>query len=207
MLMRIYLVGECDNRWLRIIVKMRFQLLNSAVVNQMGDGMDSITIFKKALEYEKKIRDLYSSAVDIIDDERGKGIFKTLADEEQSHVDFLEHSIETLKKKGSISVQAFKTAIPDTDDLLKNIETMKVSIPEHMLGDVKRVLSSALKLEVETTEYYEKAFASAEGDIKEILGKFIIIEQRHTDVVQFELDYASHNGFWLDFPEVSMEIG
>ncbi|MGI9537899.1 MAG: rubrerythrin [Desulfocapsaceae bacterium] len=169
--------------------------------------MDSITIFKKALEYEKKVRDLYSSAIEIIDDERGKQIFKTLADEEQSHVDFLEYSIETLKDKGIVSLKAFKTSIPDTEDLLKNIESMKITIPEQMLGDVKRVLSSALKLEIETTEYYQKASESAEGDIKKVLEKFIIIEQRHTDVVRFELDYASNNGFWLGFPEISMEVG
>lgn len=169
--------------------------------------MDSITIFKKALEYEKKIRDLYVSAVSIVDDERGKGIFQTLAEEEQSHIDFLEHSITTLTKKGSINLKTFKTIIPDTEDLQKNIESMKVAIPEQMLGDVKRVLSSALKLEEETTEYYKQAAESADGDIKEILIKFITIEQRHTDVVRFELDYASHNGYWLGFPEMSMEVG
>lgn len=172
-----------------------------------GDTMDSITIFKKALAYENKIRDLYQSAVAIIDDDRGKRIFQTLADEEQEHVDFLEHSIKALTENGSVSLQAFITAVPDTDDLQKNIESMKIAIPEHMLGDVKRVLSSALKLEVETTEYYEKAFESASGDIKEVLGKFIAVEQRHIDVVRFELDYASHNGYWLGFPEISMEVG
>ncbi len=169
--------------------------------------MESITIFKKALEFEKKIRDLYQSAIDIVDDERGKKIFKTLAQEEQSHVDFLEHSIATLSEQGSISLKSFNTIIPDTKELNKNIESTKVAIPQQMLGDVKRVLSSALKLEEETTQYYEEAFASAEGDIKEVLSKFIIIEQRHTDVVRFELDHASRNGYWLGFPEISMEVG
>lgn len=163
-------------------------------------------ILKTALEYEKKIRDLYSSAIAIIDDERGKRIFKTLADEEQSHVDFLEQGIDNLEGGKDISMKGFTTMIPDTEDILKNVESMKITIPEHMLGDVKRVLDSALKLEIETTEYYEKAFASAEGEIKEILGKFVIIEQRHTDVVRFELDNALNNGFWLGFPEMSMEI-
>lgn len=169
--------------------------------------MDSIQIFKTALEYEKKIRDLYLSAVAIIDDERGKRIFQTLADEEQSHVDFLEYSLETLQQEGSISVKQFTTSIPAIDDISKNIEEMKITIPEQMLGDVKRVLNSALKLEIETTDYYQEAFDQTEGDIKEVMGKFVRIEQRHTDVVRFELDYASNNGFWLDFPEISMEVG
>ncbi len=169
--------------------------------------MDSISIFKKALEFEKKIRDLYVSAVDIIDDDRGKKIFRTLAEEEQSHVDFLEHSIATLADQGTISLKTFKTIVPDTSDLSRNIESMKVTIPEQMLGDIKRVLSSALKLEEETTQYYENAFESAEGDIREVLAKFITIEQRHTEVVRFELDHASRNGYWLGFPEISMEVG
>ncbi|MEE4164889.1 MAG: ferritin family protein [Desulfocapsaceae bacterium] len=169
--------------------------------------MESITIFITALEYEKKIRDLYVTAVSIIDDDRGKAIFQTLADEEQSHVDFLEHSIETLKSNGNIAHEQLRTAIPDTDSIQKNIEALKIKIPERMLGDLKRVLSSALKLEIETTQHYQKAFESAEGDIKAVLGKFVEIEQRHTDVVRFELDYASHNGFWLGFPEISMEVG
>ena len=169
--------------------------------------MDSIAIFTTALEYEKQIRDLYTEAISIIDDDRGKAIFKTLSDEEQSHIDFLEHSIETLRGNKSISSKQLKTAIPDTDDILKNIASMKVEIPEHMLGDIKQVLSSALKLEIETTEYHQKSFDATEGDIKEVLGKFVEIEQRHTDVVRFELDYASHNGFWLGFPEISMEVG
>ncbi len=169
--------------------------------------MDSIAIFKTALEYEHKIRDLYTTAISIIDDERGKAIFKTLADEEQSHIDFLEQSIETLTSSGSLDHEKLKTSIPDTENISKSIKSMKIKIPEHMLGDVKRVLSSALKLEIETTQYYQKAFASAEGEIKEVMGKFVNIEQRHTDVVRFQLDYASHNGFWLDFPEISMEAG
>ena len=169
--------------------------------------MDSITIFKKALEFEKKIRDLYLSAIDIVDDERGKKIFKTLAKEEQNHVDFLEQNIAALTNQGSLSLKSFNTIVPDTGELNKNIESMKVAIPQKMLGDIKRVLSSALKLEEETTQYYERAFASADGDIKEVLSRFIIIEQRHTDVVRFELDHASRNGYWLGFPEISMEVG
>ena len=169
--------------------------------------MDSTKTLKTALEYEKKIRDLYTTAISIIDDERGKNIFKTLADEEQSHIDFLEQSIEKLKNGENLIYEQLTTSIPDTEFILKSIESMKIKIPEHMLGDVKRVLSSALKLEVETTEYYQKAFESTEGDIKAVMGKFVEIEQRHTDVVRFELDYASHNGFWLGFPEISMEAG
>ncbi|MEE4239904.1 MAG: ferritin family protein [Desulfopila sp.] len=169
--------------------------------------MDSIAIFTTALQFEKKIRDLYRSAESIVDDERGKKIFSSLADEEQSHIDFLEESLKTLEKNGTINPELLSTAVPDVTTLGDKIESMKSSIPERMLGDVKSVLNSALKMERETTEYYKDAFNRTEGEIQKVLGRFVEIEQRHTDVVRIELDHAARNGFWFDFMEISMEEG
>lgn len=168
--------------------------------------MDSTEIFITALKYEEKIRDLYLSAVDIVDDERGKTLFKALADDEQSHIDFLNYSLDTLKADGIIEVARLKTPIPSQEQIRSQVETMKAKIPEKMLGDVKRVLNSALQMEIETSAYYQDAGEKAEGKIKEILEKFVEIENRHVEVVQIELDYASKSGHWFNFMEVSMEI-
>jgi rubrerythrin len=169
--------------------------------------MDSVAIFTTALQFEKKIRDLYRSAESIVDDERGKKIFRSLADEEQSHIDFLEDSLKALKKNGIINPDRLSTAVPDVAALGDKIDSMKSSIPERMLGDVKSVLNSALKMEIETTEYYQDAFNKTEGDVQKVMAKFVEIEQRHTDVVRLELDHAARNGFWFDFMEISMEEG
>lgn len=169
--------------------------------------MDSVAIFTTALQFEKKIRDLYRSAESIVDDERGKKIFSSLADEEQSHIDFLEDSLKALEKNGIINPDRLSTAVPDVATLGDKIDSMKTSIPERMLGDVKSVLNSALKMEIETTEYYQDAFNKTEGDVQKVMAKFVEIEQRHTDVVRLELDHAARNGFWFDFMEISMEEG
>ena len=84
--------------------------------------MDSISIFTTALEYEKKIRDLYVEAAVKIDDERGKGIFNGLAEDEQSHVDFLNYSLEQLRANKDIDVNLLQTAIPERKLIDKNIE-------------------------------------------------------------------------------------
>ena len=167
--------------------------------------MDSTEIFITALKYEEKIRDLYLSAVDIVDDERGKTLFKALADDEQSHIDFLNYSLDTLKADGIIEVARLETPIPSQEQIRSQVETMKAKIPEKMLGDVKRVLNSALQMEIETSAYYKDASEKTEGKIKEILEKFVEIEDRHVEVVQIELDYASKSGHWFNFMEVSME--
>ena len=169
--------------------------------------MNSEEIFISALAYEKKIRDLYVSADKIVDDERGKKIFKALADDEQAHVDFLEYSLDVLKTQGQVDITKLETSIPSKELFYDEIEKMREKIPERILGDVKRVLNSALKLEIETSQFYQDACEKTQGPIKEIFKKLLEIEKRHEDVVQIELDHASNNGYWFNFMEIDMEHG
>ncbi len=167
--------------------------------------MDSIEIFTTALKYEEKIRDLYYTAANTVDDERGKSIFRALADDEQSHVDFLHYSLEQLRANNVIDATRLQTAIPAADLIESNIDKMKAEIPETILGDIKVALNSALKLEKETSAFYRDAMDKTEGAIKDILTKFLEIEDRHVDVVQFEIDHAMNNGMWFNFMEVNLE--
>ena len=169
--------------------------------------MSSEKIFIEALHYEMKIRDLYLSAIEAIEDKQGKKIFKALADDEQFHVEFLEHSLDTLKKEGKIDLTLLESSIPPKDLFDDKIKKMRETIPEQTLGDVKRILNSALKLEIETSEFYQDACEKAEGPIKEIFKKLLEIERRHEDVVQMELDHASNYGSWFNFIEIDMEHG
>ncbi len=167
--------------------------------------MGSEEIFATAIEYEKKIHKFYLDAVNIIDDVKGQSFFKELAADELAHVDFLGYSLEQLKNSKEIDLDKLKSSLPSKENLETQIEKMKDEIPERMLGDIKRVLTSALKLEIETSSFYKEAFEKSEGSIKSILEKFYEIEQNHVDLVQFELDMASHSGHWLDFMEIDME--
>ena len=167
--------------------------------------MDSTEIFTTAISYEVKVRDLYRSADNTIDDERGKAIFRSLAEDEQSHIDFLLYSLEQLKTDGNIDIKRLKTSIPARDQIEADIEKMQAKIPEKMLGDIKTVLGSALILEKETSAFYRKASEQTEGEIQKILEKFLEIEERHVDVVQIELDHASRNGIWFNFMEIDLE--
>jgi rubrerythrin len=170
---------------------------------KIGGNMDSQDIFKSALTYEKKIRDLYLSAVDTIDDPRGKDLFKALADDEQSHVEFLEYSLDRLALAKQIDFEKLAPVLSsDVDD---DVSRMKKKIPEQMLGDIKRALNAALVLEVETSQFYKKACDNSTGQVKEILKKFYEIEQGHVELVQIQLDYAAGNGYWFNFMESDME--
>lgn len=168
--------------------------------------MDSIAIFQTALQYEEKIRDVYLSAVNIVDDERGKSIFKTLADDEQTHLDFLHYSLKQLKANAAIDSSKLSTPIPSKAQIEKNAEQLKAKIPERMLGDIKSVLNSALQVEKETSAFYREAIEQTDGEIRKVFEKFLEIEERHLEVVQIELDHASNTGMWFDFMEINLEL-
>jgi len=60
--------------------------------------MDLEKAIKTALELEIKIRDIYLEGVQSIQNEAGRRIFQILADDEQYHVDYLEHKLEQWQK-------------------------------------------------------------------------------------------------------------
>ena len=121
--------------------------------------MDSAEIFITAIEYEEKVRDLYLSGVDIIDDKRGKALFQGLADDEQSHVDFLKYSLDILKRDGEIEVDKLTTPIPSQEEILSNIETMKAKIPEKKI--------SFIPMAVDTDEFSDFREREQAGLFKE----------------------------------------
>lgn len=167
--------------------------------------MDSTALFQEALKFEEKIRDLYKRADATIDDPRGKAIFRALADDEQSHVDFLNYSLEQLKEKGEIDISRLTSPLPAPARIALKISEMETKIPERMLGDIKNVLNSALQLEKETSDFYEESCSKTSGEIRSIFQKFLEIEQRHTELVRLELDHAQGHGMWFDFMEVNLE--
>lgn len=167
--------------------------------------MDATAIFQEALRFEEKIRDLYRKADTMVDDPRGKAIFRALADDEQSHVDFLHHTIEQLKNSGSVNPTGLSSPLPPPEEVKKTLASMRTQIPEQMLGDIKIVLNSALQMEKETSAFYEEACAKTTGETRAIFEKFLEIEHRHTELVRLELDHAQGYGMWFDFMEVNLE--
>jgi rubrerythrin len=174
-------------------------------IYQTGVIMESTALFTTALQYEEKIRDLYHTAAASVDDPRGKAIFLSLADDEQSHIDFLHYSIGQLQSSAPIDLQRLSSQLPDQALIEKNINKLQAMIPKEMLGDIKTVLNSALQMEKETSAFYRDACARSTGEIKKIFERFLVIEDRHVDLVQIELDHAMQNGVWFNFMEINLE--
>jgi rubrerythrin len=160
---------------------------------------------KTAIEYEIRIRDIYLEALATIDGEAGKKIFETLAKDEQRHIDYLEYKLDQFQKTGAIEHEKLASAIPDRKSIDQEAAKVKRLTEKDFLGIKQRMLSKALKVEIETSEFYQKMVNELPAEVRPLFERFLEIEDNHIRVVQFELDYISKTGYWFDFKEFDME--
>ncbi len=160
---------------------------------------------EEALVYEKRIRDLYKTAAAKADDATAKKVYGALGDDEQRHVDYLEHRLEQLRNTGEFTVDDVPTAIPAPSTFERLVKQVEGELGREDRKDEKQMLSKALQVEVETSAFYRRMTEQMSGKTANMFAKFLKIEDAHIVAVQAELDFLSDNGFWFDFQEFDME--
>jgi rubrerythrin len=159
----------------------------------------------QALEYETRIRDLYREAAAKTTDAKGIKVFQALAEDEQRHIDYLEHKRRQWRQEGVLTAEPLTSVVPPADRFKTEMADLQAQMEREDRSDEKRMLSKALAVEVETSDFYRRMTAEMEGDARTMFARFQEIEDGHIAAVQAELDYISHNGFWFDFQEFDME--
>lgn len=160
---------------------------------------------RTALDYERRIRDLYMDAADKTDDPLGKRVFTGLGRDEQRHVDYLESRLDEWKKTGRIDLGTLETAVPDQARIRPETEKVAAEMAREDRRDEKQMLSKALAAEVETSAFYRKMVDTLDAEGRRLFSRFLAIEEGHIDAVQAELDYLSRTGYWIGFKEFDME--
>lgn len=158
-----------------------------------------------AVDYETRIRDIYVQAADRVADPVGRRLFRTLADDEQYHIDYLNKKLEQWQRSGRLTVEALQSSVPDLDTIIKNADRLEKRMSEEDRGDEKQMLSKALTVEVETSNFYRKMVAEMSQEGQDLFSRFLVIEDGHIDTVQAELDFLSSSGYWFDWKEFDME--
>ena len=160
---------------------------------------------KTAIEYEIRIRDIYLEATAAVNDEVGKRIFETLGNDEQHHIDYLQHKLGQFQKTGAIEPEKLASAVPDQESINKEADKVRSLATKDFLGIKQQMLSKALKMEIETSDFYQKMVNELPAEGRALFERFLEIENNHIKAVQFELDYLSKTGYWFDFKEFDME--
>lgn len=160
---------------------------------------------KTAIQYETKIRDVYRAAAQKVSETAGKSFLETMAEDEQHHLDYLLDRLEHWNKTGELTLPKLETAIPSDESIAKQMGRFKSEISKKAGGDQKRILSRALKVEIETSEFYKEMVGEMTGQSQAMFARFLVIENRHIAAVQMQLDYATKTGYWFDMKEFDME--
>ena len=158
-----------------------------------------------ALSYETKIRDLYADLVRQSEDTVGKRIFKALEEDEQNHVAYLEHKLAQWRETGKIADDRLQSTIPPPEVIAREVSRLEQRTSRDDRKNEKQMLSKALHLEVETSKFYERMVAAMTDEGQAMFARFLEIENAHIELVQAELDYITHTGYWFDIKEFDME--
>ena len=168
--------------------------------------MDLENAVKKAMEMEIQIRDIYTEALDACPEETGRRFFAMMRDDEQYHHDYLEKRLKELSDTGRIQYRDdIRLSIPSEQEIAACVQKAHESMAVEDRGVVQQMLSNALRVEVLTSEFYDKTVSETQGPAKQMFGRFLEIENGHIAAVQAELDYVMGTGYWFDFKEFDME--
>jgi len=164
---------------------------------------------KMALDYEGRVHKTYLEAMNQTTDEPGKRVFKTLCNEEMSHITYLRERLDEWQKTGKITVARLSTSIPSKQAIEQGIARLreKVAPEASKKYDAElQLLKKALEVEKETSEFYKDMVRTLDAEGQKLFERFVEIEQGHLAIVQAEIDCINGSGFWFDTPEFSLEM-
>ncbi len=153
-----------------------------------------------ALEFERKVRDHYLRGAEDIADPQGRQVFALLGQEEQGHVDYLDHCLAQWRKTGEVADVPLKTVLPKGVKWIEE-ERMKLSARKDVRVATKTeiaALRTALQYEREAGAFYHKLVSELPKEHQPLFDNFLGIEDGHLALVQAQLESVQGTGFWFD---------
>lgn len=141
--------------------------------------MDVRKIYQYALQREYEGKQFFVQNADRMSHAAAVGAFKSLAVEEQRHIDFIKSLLEALEKGGSpvglIDAEMGEVAFFSQRFLSESLDQ---TVIEAMVPDLP-VLRTAFLIERDFAEFYETSAAQTEGDAKLALTMLANWERGH----------------------------
>jgi rubrerythrin len=160
---------------------------------------------KTAIQYEKRVVQVYEEAVRASEDETGKKIYAALVKEEEQHVVYLVNRLNELKATGHVTAASLGTVVPSRERIDEGVRTLQSRVARKAPEAEMRLLKRALDVEVETSAFYSRVIKELPPEGRALFERFVEIELGHQAIVQAEMNAVAGNGYWFDIPEISME--
>ena len=160
---------------------------------------------KTAIEFETRIVETYKEAYEEISTDSGRRLVGALVEDEKNHLNYLKHKLEQFTRDGIITLERLKTVIPPKAVIVREVDKLKKKMSRGSRSNKKQIISRALDLEIETSEFYRRMVGELSAEGKDLFAHFLEIEEAHLTLVQAEFDYFSNTGYWFDIKEFDME--
>jgi rubrerythrin len=158
-----------------------------------------------AIEYESELRDIYLEAAEAEDNEKGRQFYYSMGKDEQGHLDYLKDRLKQWQDTGKISAANLKSALPSREEIERQAAGVRSLTEKDSLGVKSQMLSRALKMEIKTSEFYQKLVNEMPAEAQQMFARFLEMENNHIRRIEFELDYIAKTGYWFDVKEFDME--
>lgn len=159
-----------------------------------------------AIQYEKKVVQVYQDAARESRDEIGRKIYAAFVKEEEEHVVYLVNRLNEWKATGTVTTASLGTVIPSRERIEEGIKKLESRVARTAPEAEMRLLKRALDIEVETSAFYVRVVQELPPEHRPLFERFVEIEQGHQAIVQAEMNSVAGNGYWFDVPEISMEL-
>jgi rubrerythrin len=141
--------------------------------------MDIQKIYQYALQREKEGKRFFEENAGRLSHAAAVGAFKTLAGEEQKHIEFIRRQLDLLQANMPAEVTLGVQGEGEGFFAIRAAtEALDQTVLEAMVPDLP-VLRMAYLIERDFAEFYERAAGRAEGDAKEILEMLARWERGH----------------------------
>jgi rubrerythrin len=158
-------------------------------------------ILKQAIIMENRGKSLYQMVANQTPNEEVKNIFKTMADEEQAHIEFLSKQFTHYKKNKKFDKNQLE-ALAQEDAIANSILTEKIKKDISGAGFESAAISAAIDMESKSIEVYEqRAKESDDPNEKELYQFLADWEKGHYQLLldlnkQLTEKVWNDNNFW-----------
>jgi len=158
-----------------------------------------------ALEYEKRVVQVYEESARASGDPAGRKTFGVLVKEEKGHVAYLTAKLEEWKSTGRVTAASLGTVVPSHERIEAGVRKLQGRVAMKSPEAEMRLLKRALDVELETGAFYARVVKELPPEGRPLFEPFLVIERGHLAIVQAEINSVSGNGFWFDISEINLE--
>ena len=158
-----------------------------------------------AIKYEKRVHEVYLTALAENDEPTAKKVFELMAREEEGHVAYLESKLASYRAGEALSSDDLETELPPAKDIESAVAGLLEKVSGGTQGRKVKALEKAFEVEKETSIFYKELVETLPPEGKRFFERFLEIEEGHVALVQAEIDAMRGSGFWFDVTEFDLE--